>query len=164
MITAIIVDDHPIVRAGMRTVLEAATDVTVVAEGSSGADALRLVQRHCPNVLVLDVNLPDLNGLQVTQQLRAQGVTTAILILSVHDDSQTVFGLLECGATGYVLKDEALETLVHAVRAAAQFCAAPSKGAPQFHPSRLPLSSPRARHRCSACWPRDSTTLPSLNV
>jgi DNA-binding NarL/FixJ family response regulator len=104
----------------MRTVLEAATDVTVVAEGSSGADALRLVQRHCPDVLVLDVNLPDLNGLQVTQQLRAQGVTTAILILSVHDDSQTVFGLLESGATGYVLKDEALETLAGAVRAAAR--------------------------------------------
>jgi len=120
MITAIIVDDHPIVRAGMRTVLEAATDVTVVAEGSSGADALRLVQRHCPDVLVLDVNLPDLNGLQVTQQLRAQGVTTAILILTVHDDSQTVFGLLESGATGYVLKDEALETLAGAVRAAAR--------------------------------------------
>jgi len=120
MITAIIVDDHPIVRAGMRTVLEAATDVTVVAEGSSGVDALRLVAQHRPDVLVLDVNLPDLNGLQVTQQLRAQGVTTAILILSVHDDSQTGFGLLESGATGDVLKDEALETLANAVRAAAR--------------------------------------------
>jgi DNA-binding NarL/FixJ family response regulator len=120
MITAIIVDDHPVVRAGMRTVLDTATDVTVVAEGSSGADALRLVQGHRPDVLVLDVNLPDLNGLQVTQQLREQGVTTAILILTVHDDKQTVFGLLESGATGYVLKDEALETLVSAVRAAAR--------------------------------------------
>ena len=137
MITVVIVDDHPVVRAGMRTVLDAADDVTIVAEGTSGADALRLVAQHRPDVLVLDVNLPDpapgprpearaegsgqaLNGVEVTRQLCAQGATTAILILTAYDDSQTVFGLLESGATGYVLKDEALETLVSAVRAAAQ--------------------------------------------
>ena len=120
MITAVIVDDHPVVRAGMRMVLDAAADVTVVAEGASGADALRLVAQHEPDVLVLDVNLPDLNGLEVTQQLRDRDATTAILILTVHDDSQTIFGLLESGATGYVLKDEALETLVSAVRATAR--------------------------------------------
>jgi two-component system response regulator DegU len=128
MITVVIVDDHPVVRAGMRTVLDAADDITVVAEGENGADALRLVDQHCPDVLVLDVNLPDpsagsgqaLNGLEVTRQLRDQGASTAILVLTVHDDKQTVFGLLENGATGYVLKDEALETLANAVRAAAQ--------------------------------------------
>lgn len=128
MITVVIVDDHPVVRAGMRMVLDAADDVIVVAEGASGADALRLVAQRRPDVLVLDVNLPDpaagsgqaLNGVEVTQRLREQGTTTAILVLTVHDDSQTVFGLLESGATGYVLKDEALETLVSAVRAAAR--------------------------------------------
>jgi two-component system response regulator DegU len=137
MITVVIVDDHPVVRAGMRTVLDAAADVTVVAEGASGGDALRLVAQHRPDVLVLDVNLSDsapgprpeartegsgqaLNGVEVTRQLRAQGSTTAILVLTAYDDSQTVFGLLESGATGYVLKDEALETLVSAVRAAAR--------------------------------------------
>jgi two-component system response regulator DegU len=128
MTTVVIVDDHPVVRAGMRTVLDAADDITVVAEGANGADALRLVAQHRPDVLVLDVNLPDpapgsgqaLNGVEVTRQLRAQGATTAILVLTAYDDSQTVFGLLESGATGYVLKDEALETLVSAVRAAAQ--------------------------------------------
>ena len=128
MITTVIVDDHPVVRAGIRTVLDAAPDVTVVAEGGSGADALHLVSQHRPDVLVLDVNLPDpsagsgqaLNGVEVTRRLRAQDTTTAILILTAYDDSQTVFGLLEAGATGYVLKDEALGTLVDAVRAAAQ--------------------------------------------
>lgn len=120
MITVVVVDDHPIVRAGMRTVLDTADDMTVVAEGMNGADALRLVAQHCPTVLVLDVNLPDLNGVEVTRQLRAQRTSTAILALTVHDDSQTIFGLLESGAIGYVLKDEALETLTHAVRAAAQ--------------------------------------------
>jgi DNA-binding NarL/FixJ family response regulator len=119
MITVIIVDDHPVVRAGMRAVLSAASDIVVIAEGASGADALRLVAQHRPAVLVLDVNLPDLNGLEVARRLREQGVTTAILILTAYDDSQTIFGLLEAGAAGYVLKDEALETLANAVRAVA---------------------------------------------
>lgn len=120
MITVVVVDDHPIVRAGMRAVLDAADDMIVVAEGVNGADALRLVAQHCPTVLVLDVNLPDFNGVEVTRQLREQRTSTAILALTVHDDSQTIFGLLESGAIGYVLKDEALETLTNAVRAAAQ--------------------------------------------
>jgi DNA-binding NarL/FixJ family response regulator len=104
----------------LHAVLDAADDVTVVAEGTNGADALRLVAQHCPDVLVLDVNLPDLNGVEVTRQLCEQHTSTAILALTVHDDSQTIFGLLESGAVGYVLKDEALETLASAVRAAAQ--------------------------------------------
>ena len=104
----------------MRTVLDGAADVTVVAEGASGADALRLVAQYRPDVLALDVNLPDLNGAEVARRLRDRGTTTAILILTIYDDSQTVFGLLESGATGYVLKDEALETLVSAVRAVAR--------------------------------------------
>ena len=120
MITTVIVDDHPIVRAGMRTVLEAAPDVAVLAEGASGHDAVRLVQEHRPDVLVLDVNLPDLNGLEVTRHLYAQEAPPAILILTVYDDVHTVMGLLQSGATGYILKDEALETLVSAVRAAAR--------------------------------------------
>jgi len=120
VITAVIVDDHPIVRAGMRAVLDTADDIAVVAEGDSGAAALYLVSRHCPDVLVLDVNLPDLDGLEVTRRLHAQDIPTAILILTVHDDNQTIFGLLESGAAGYVLKDEALEMLVSAVRAVAQ--------------------------------------------
>jgi DNA-binding NarL/FixJ family response regulator len=115
-----VVDDHPIVRAGLRAVLDAAADLAVIAEGVNGADALHLVALHSPSVLVLDVNLPDLNGLEVTRQLRAQHTSTAILALTVHSDSETIFSLLESGAIGYVLKDEALETLAHAVRAAAQ--------------------------------------------
>jgi len=119
MITVVIVDDHPIVRAGMRAVLDLADDIDVVAEGGSGNDALQLVAEHVPDVLVLDINLPDKSGVDVTCQLRSQDLSTAILILTAHDDSQVIFELLENGAIGYVLKDEALETLANAVRAAA---------------------------------------------
>lgn len=120
MPSVILVDDHPIVRVGMRTVLTRAHDIRVIAEGATGADALRLVATHHPDVLVLDVNLPDVSGIEVTRRLRAQGISTAILVLTVHHDRQTVLGILEAGATGYVLKDDALETLESAVRAAAR--------------------------------------------
>ena len=119
MITVAIVDDHPIVRAGIRTVLESADGILVVAEGGSGNDALQLVEEYGPDVLVLDINLPDKSGIDVTRQLQSQNSSTAILILTAHDDSQVIFELLENGAIGYVLKDEALETLANAVRAAA---------------------------------------------
>jgi DNA-binding NarL/FixJ family response regulator len=119
-IRVVIVDDHPIVRAGMRAVLQSAADICVVAEGACGEDALRLVSEHSPDVLVLDVNLPGLNGVEVTRRLHRQNTASAILILTVHDDAETIFGLLEAGATGYVLKVDALETLATAVRAAAQ--------------------------------------------
>jgi two-component system, NarL family, response regulator YdfI len=120
MIPVVIVDDHPVVRAGLRTILKKAGHIQILAEGASGADALRLVAEHHPHVLILDVNLPDMDGLEVVRQLRREGTETAILVLTVHKDKQTIFGLLECGATGYVLKDEALETLVQAVQAAAK--------------------------------------------
>ncbi len=91
----------------------------LLGEGASGSDALRLTEQHHPDVLVLDVNLPDMSGLAVVQQLRARRVQTAILILTAYTDQATVMGLLEHGATGYVLKDEALETLLSAIRAVA---------------------------------------------
>ncbi len=119
-IRVVIVDDHPIVRAGMRAVLQSAADICVIAEGECGEDAFRLVSEHQPDVLVLDVNLPGLNGVEVTRRLHRQNTASAILILTVHDDSETIFGLLEAGANGYVHKVDALETLATAVRAAAQ--------------------------------------------
>ena len=119
MINVAIVDDHPIVRAGMRAVLELADDIVVVADGGNGNDALQLVEEYLPDVLVLDINLPDMSGIDVTCQLKSRNLSTAILILTAHDDPQTIFELLENGAIGYVLKDEALETLANAVRAAA---------------------------------------------
>jgi DNA-binding NarL/FixJ family response regulator len=114
MITVTIIDDHPIVRAGLRAILEATSDIHLVAE------ALRLAAALQPEVLVLDVNLPDGSGMDVVRTLCAQDKHPAILILTIHRDPETVFGLLECGAAGYVLKDDALETLSSAVRAVAR--------------------------------------------
>lgn len=120
MITVAVIDDHPLVRAGMKTVLNASPDIAVIAEGKRGGGALSLVREYQPNVLVLDINLPDINGLEVTRQLAEAGTPCAILIVTALDDAQLIFKLLECGAVGYVLKDDVLEALPHAVRAAAR--------------------------------------------
>ena len=118
MITVAIVDDHPIVRAGMKAVLDATDDIAVVAEGRDAANALQIVDQHTPDVLVLDIYLPDMSGIDVTHQLRNKNTSTAVLILTAHNDPQMIFDLLENGAVGYVLKDDALESLASAVGAA----------------------------------------------
>ena len=120
MITVAIVDDHPIVRNGLKAMLAATPDICLVGEGACGAEALRIVAESRPDVLVLDLNLPDFNGLEVARRLCASGASPAILILTVHCEDPLIFSALESGILGYVLKDEALETLVSAVRAVAQ--------------------------------------------
>jgi DNA-binding NarL/FixJ family response regulator len=119
-IRVVIIDDHPIVRAGMRMVLDEAPEIQIVGEGINGQEALHLLAEAHPDVLVLDINLPDINGLEVTRRIRAMGNATPVLILTVHNDSQMIFGVLKAGATGYVLKDDTLETLASAIRAVAQ--------------------------------------------
>ncbi len=115
----LIVDDHPVVRTGIRAVL-VAHGFHVAAECASGSDALRLAAQNSFDAIVLDVNLPDLDGLEVTRCLRARGDQTPIVVLTVRNDSQTVMGLFEAGASGYVLKDEATDHLCDAVRAVAR--------------------------------------------
>jgi len=119
LVRVLIVDDHPIIRAGMRMVLGEAPDIQIVGEGVNGQDALRQVAELQPDVLVLDVNLPDMNGLEVTRRLQKGGAAAAVLILTVNNDSQMIFSLLEAGASGYVLKDDTLEMLIPAIQAVA---------------------------------------------
>jgi DNA-binding NarL/FixJ family response regulator len=118
MIHVVIIDDHPIVRAGMRSVLECTDDIRVMGEGGSANEAISLVDQCSPDVLVLDIGLPDKSGLEVASYLQKRNPTTAILILTAYNNPEMLFNLLENGAIGYVLKDEALETLANAVRAA----------------------------------------------
>lgn len=120
MIKVVLIDDHPIVRAGMRAILACTNDIEIVGEGSNQVEALDLVSRFHPDVLVLDVELPDGSGLDVTTTLKNdKDSSTSVLILTAHNDPQLIFNLLRNGAIGYVLKDEALETLAGAIRSAA---------------------------------------------
>ena len=116
-VRVVIADDHGIVREGIRTVLEHESDIDVVAEAANAADAIALVKQHAPDVLVLDVSLPDRSGLEVAAALRGTDGAPRVLMLSVYDDRQYVIEAVRAGAQGYVLKDSAPADLRAAVRA-----------------------------------------------
>lgn len=112
-----IADDHQVVRQGVRAVLEDIDDAEVVGEASDGEAALALVREVAPDVLVLDINMPERNGLDVARALREEGNAVRVLILSMHDDPEYVLQAVRAGADGYVLKDATPAELRDAVRA-----------------------------------------------
>ncbi len=112
----LLVDDHPVVRAGIRNLLERAPDILVVGEASDGTEALRLAKELVPDVILLDMEMPGLNGSEVAQALQASGLQVRILALSAHDDRQYIQELLANGAAGYLIKEEVPEAIVEAVR------------------------------------------------
>ena len=113
----LIADDHGIVRAGIRLLLERQADIQVVAEAEDGVEALAAAQRERPELCVLDVAMPRMTGLQAAREIKAHLPDTAVLMLSMHDDERYLFEALKAGASGYVLKREADQDLVAAVRA-----------------------------------------------
>jgi DNA-binding NarL/FixJ family response regulator len=118
-LTVVLADDHRVVRQGIRAMLEAEPDVRVIGEAGTGREALRLVERLGPDVLVLDLIMPELGGLEVVRQLKKLSPDTHVVILSMHKDESYVMQALKYGAAGYVLKDSGAEDLVKAVREAA---------------------------------------------
>ncbi|MBI2951943.1 response regulator transcription factor [bacterium] len=116
MTTIVLADDHPVVRQGLRDLLEVEPDFRVVGETGDGLEAVRLAEGLRPHVLMLDLMMPGLNGLEVTRQVRGRCPQTQVLILSVHDSEAYVLEALKNGASGYVLKRADAEDLVRAVR------------------------------------------------
>jgi DNA-binding NarL/FixJ family response regulator len=117
MIRVVLADDHHLVRQALRALLEKAGDIEVVGEAADGAEALDLVQRLLPDVLVLDIAMPHLNGLEAVGRLRSLEVKTRALILSMYADDTLVRQALRNGAKGYLLKRAVTEELLLAVRA-----------------------------------------------
>lgn len=113
----VIADDHGIVRSGIRLLLERQPDLEVVAEAADGIAARDIVVSEKPDLAILDVKMPGLTGLQATREIKAQAPDTAVLILSMHDDERYLFEALKAGASGYVLKSQADEELLEAIRA-----------------------------------------------
>jgi DNA-binding NarL/FixJ family response regulator len=117
LIRVVLADDHSVVRRGIRDFLTEAGDIAVVAEAESGTQALALTTQYKPDVVVLDIQMPEGSGLEVARQLRAQGSTVGILILTAFDDPPYLKAALEIGANGYVLKSSEADEIVDAVRA-----------------------------------------------
>lgn len=116
-IRVMLVDDHALVREGTRDLLEREEDLEVVAEAADGIEAVELADRHRPDVIIMDIAIPRLNGIDATRRIKAQHPTIAVLVLTAYDNDQYIFALLEAGAAGYLLKDIRMHELVQAVRA-----------------------------------------------
>ncbi len=120
MIRLTLADDHPVYLSGLRALLEAQGDMTVVAVAASGAEAQRLATEHAPDVAVLDVNMPDGDGLWVTSGLREAALATRALILTMYDDDENVLAALRAGAYGYAVKGAGGDEICASVRAVAR--------------------------------------------
>ena len=136
VIRVLIVDDHAVVREGIRHVLSDPVDFKVVGEAAGGTDAISLAQSLEPDVVVLDLSMPDMNGLEVARKMRSLDPAPSILILSIHDHSEYVRRSIEAGTQGYLRKDSSPRELRNAIRA--------------VHEGGTFFSAPAARHLIDA--------------
>lgn len=116
--TVALVDDHPLVRQGLRAVLEAADDIRVVAEASDGHQAIKVIAQHQPNVVIMDLQMPGLHGLDATREILTAHPGIAVLVLTMFEDDDMVFSAMAAGAVGYLLKGANGTDILTAVRAA----------------------------------------------
>jgi DNA-binding NarL/FixJ family response regulator len=119
MIRVILVDDHPVLRTGLRTLLQNEADLEVVGEASEGWQAAELATQLKPEVVVMDLALPGLGGLDATREIRRRGLKCAVLVLTAQAEERYLFPVLQAGGSGYVRKDVADEQLVEAIRVVA---------------------------------------------
>jgi DNA-binding NarL/FixJ family response regulator len=115
----LLVDDHAVVRSGLRMLLEDQGEVTIVGEAGTAREAIEAVTRLAPDVVLLDIGLPDLSGIEAAREMKKRRANTAIVALTIHEDAEYFFKMLEAGATGYVPKRAAPEELLSAIEAAA---------------------------------------------
>jgi two-component system response regulator NreC len=117
-INLILVDDHEVVRTGLKMLLDEQPDMVIVAETDTGERAIKLVDEYHPDVVVMDITLPDMSGIKVTERIKSKYPDVAVVALTIHDDEQYFFKMLQAGASGYVPKRAAPEDLISAIRAA----------------------------------------------
>ncbi len=116
----VLADDHTVVRQGLKRLLNRAPDLEVIGEASDGLEAIHSVQELHPDVLLLDIEMPVMDGIEVARRLREMGMKVRILILSAYDDREYISALLDTGVSGYLVKGEAPGKIVEAVRGVAQ--------------------------------------------
>ena len=127
MLRILIADDHQIVRRGLRMTIEAEQDMKVVADAENGSQVLSLIKKHKPDVVLMDMQMPEMDGVDALKQLRVEFPTLPVLILTTFSDDAHVYAALRAGASGFLLKEMNGDDLVSAIRGAAQ-------GKPQLHP------------------------------
>jgi len=120
LIRVILADDHAVVRAGLKAVLGVARDIEVISEAKTGREAVTLAERFKPDVVIMDLSMPDLDGTAATKEIVEKGLATRVLVLTMHAEEDYLVALMEAGAAGYLVKSAADRELVDAVRAVAR--------------------------------------------
>ncbi|WP_326568322.1 response regulator transcription factor [Amycolatopsis rhabdoformis] len=140
MIRVLLTDDHPIVRDGLRGAFTGCADIEVIGEAATGVEALAFVAHHRPDVVLMDLRMPELDGVGAIRRLAAEHPAVRVLVLTTYDSEADVLPAIEAGATGYLLKDAPVADLQHAVRSAArgESVLAPSVAARLMAPLRRP--------------------------
>jgi DNA-binding NarL/FixJ family response regulator len=118
-VRVLIADDHPLFREGMRGRLDRVADVAVVGEAASGDEAVELAHKLEPHIILMDIKMPGLNGIEATREIQRANPQIGILVLTMFEDDDSVFAAMRAGAKGYLLKDSGGEGVVHAIRAVA---------------------------------------------
>lgn len=116
MISVVLAEDHAIIREGLRALIEKESDMEVIGEAENGLQAVQQARQLRPDIVIMDVSMPELNGIEATRQIKAAGGNTRVVALSVHDKPEYVMDMIKAGASGYLLKDCVSSELVHAIR------------------------------------------------
>ena len=116
-IKVLLADDHPVVRAGLRTMLETVSDIEVVGEACDGLEAIDKVGECQPDVVLMDLRMPNMDGLEATKRIKSQLSSTAVIMLTICDNDAYIVDAVRAGAVGYLLKDTSRDLLIHAIRA-----------------------------------------------
>ncbi|HEX5193246.1 MAG TPA: response regulator transcription factor [Solirubrobacteraceae bacterium] len=160
-IRVLVADDQGIVREGLMTLLQAVDGIDPVASAADGADAVRLATRHRPDVVLMDLRMPNVDGVEATRQLRAAQPDTEIVVLTTHADEASIIDALRAGARGYLLKDAGIQEIARAVHAAAahQSLLDPVVQAKLLDAVATPAAAPRPRSLPDELTPREAEVL-----
>lgn len=115
-INVVVADDHPVVRQGITQILELENDIKVIGQASNGKEAVNVVRELKPDIVLMDINMPILNGIQAMQKLKDDGVDSKIIVLTIHTETEYLVKTVQLGASGYVLKDAEANVLIDAIR------------------------------------------------
>ncbi|MBV9487424.1 MAG: response regulator transcription factor, partial [Frankiaceae bacterium] len=119
-IRVLVVDDQQLIRAGFAAILDAREDITVIGEAANGLEAIDLARRHSPDVVLMDLRMPEMDGISATREIVRLETAPRVLVLTTYDSDDDVYAALRAGAVGYLLKDVDRQTLLDAVRATAR--------------------------------------------
>ena len=117
MITIVMADDHPLIRHSLRNIIEKQPDFKIVGEAADGLEAIKLVEKLCPDIVIMDITMPGVDGLEATREIKAKKPSTGILILTVHTEDEIIISLFEAGADGYLIKSVFGDEVIQAIRA-----------------------------------------------